>query len=101
MTPERQDLEVETVEEGDEVVIVGSGDDLGYGQPSRAPRGSLWAQQAGIDFFLPPALSLEVLDYLHINGEGPVDALRERFGLAERENGGPPAKAPENRDTGD
>jgi hypothetical protein len=69
MAPERQDLEIETAEEGNEVVIVGTEEDSGYGQPSRAPRGSLWAQQTGIDFFLPPALSLEVLDYLNVNGE--------------------------------
>lgn len=70
--------------ENEDILEVDPGEDAGYGRPARAPKNSLWAEQAGVDFFLPPALSLDTIDYLIVNGTGPADALRERFGLPPR-----------------
>lgn len=56
-------------------------DSAAHESPERAPEGSLWGMQEDVDFFLPPALPLDPLEYLSVNGEGPEQALRERFGL--------------------
>jgi hypothetical protein len=70
-------------EESEEIMVIDL-ESPEYGKPARAPKNSLWAKQRGVDFFLPPAMSLETLEYLNFNGEGPVGALRERFGLPTR-----------------
>jgi hypothetical protein len=49
--------------------------------PARAPEGSAWAEQKDVDFFVSPALTMDTLSYLHTNGAGPEEALRERFEL--------------------
>lgn len=49
--------------------------------PARAPEGSAWAEQKDVDFFVSPALTMDTLTYLHTNGAGPEEALRERFKL--------------------
>jgi hypothetical protein len=63
--------------------------------PSRAPEGSAWAEQKDVDFFVSPALTMDTLTYLHTNGAGPEEALRERFKLppvdSQDEGQSPPA----------
>ncbi len=74
--------------QSEEVHEVDPEQESGYGRPARAPEDSLWSKQAGVDFFVPPALSLEAIDYLSVNGTGPAEALRERFDM------GPEPKVP-------
>jgi len=45
-----------------------------------APPRSLWAEQEGADFFLPPALTIDTITYLDLELE-PLPALLHRFGL--------------------
>lgn len=45
-----------------------------------APPRSLWAEQKGADFFLPPALTIDTIAYLDLEPD-PLPALLHRFGL--------------------
>jgi hypothetical protein len=55
-------------------------------QPSFAPPDSLWAMQEDVDFFLPPALSFDTIDYLRANGDGLNNALWRQFGLRQADD---------------
>ena len=46
-----------------------------------APPRSLWAEQEGADFFLPPALTIDTITYLDVEPD-PLEALLHRFGLS-------------------
>jgi hypothetical protein len=65
-----------------------SPEDTVEGHPAIAPPGSLWARQDDVDFFVNPALTLDTLDYISPNGNGPEGAFREAFDLPPEADGG-------------
>ena len=63
-------------------------------EPAAEATEPAWKSEENIDFFLPPALTLDTLSYIEYNGEGPGAAFNRVFGSKSSQRVGPQAHSP-------